>query len=75
MDSYSLCDSNLLKSVSVMQVDTEHSLRALKGDVNTSTDDWLGTGRLSEKKNTDNRAQPTQVIIYGIWLFIYTTNS
>lgn len=29
--------------VYITKVDTEHSLRALKGDVNTSSDDWLGT--------------------------------
>ncbi|XP_048564602.1 isopentenyl phosphate kinase isoform X2 [Triticum urartu] len=29
--------------VYITKVDTEHSLRALKGDVNTSSDNWLGT--------------------------------
>ncbi|KAE8807919.1 glutamate 5-kinase [Hordeum vulgare] len=29
--------------VYITKVDTEHSLRALKGDVNASSDDWLGT--------------------------------
>jgi hypothetical protein len=27
----------------VMQAGTEHSLRALKGDVSTDSEDWLGT--------------------------------
>lgn len=35
--------------VYITKVGTEHSLRALKGDVNTTSDDWLGTVIRSSK--------------------------